>query len=244
MNQTTKDILQASWAPALAALIMWAIGKFWGIHWTADDMNIAVPGLVVVLQIFPKIAQFFLRFLRWKGWIPPTILLVLFTCSTANAQVGDLTRIVVQQKVVDIEHEQFDENGESMGVGWVETSSVPSMYFATMVTVSVVRINLLRRDDYRAGAIPGVGYGFHWSPKWYNAKGDEPLLSIGVFLEGGLQVSGDRDAANYAVFTVLPAVTVMKWFSVGVGYEGRISLTPGVKDDGAPMLAIGIASTF
>jgi hypothetical protein len=69
---------------------------------------------------------------------------------------------------------------------------------------------------------------------------------VGLFLEGGLQLNaGEGDAGtDYAVFTVLPAITVMRWFSVGVGYEARFALTEGAKDDGAAVLALGIASAF
>ena len=180
-----------------------------------------VIGLVTLVGL---IAQYAVRWARWRGLLPPVVALLLCLGGTAQAEEG-LARITVSEKTVFHEHEQFDAAGESLGFTRVETGTAAEAYFSPMVTVSLVRVNLERRADYRAGVVPGVGYGFHWSPDWYS-QGDDPFLSVGVFLEGGLQLNAE--GADYAVFTVLPAVTLMRWFSVGVGYETRIALTDGV----------------
>lgn len=197
---------------------------------------------VAAVTLAGMLAQYAVRFARWKNWLPPALVMLVALGAASPAQAEDLARITVTSKATFAEHEQFDANGESLGFAQVTTGTTAETYFAPMVTVSMLRVNLKRRADYRAGVVPGVGYGFHWSPGWYDSKGDDPFLSVGVFLEGGLQLAGDD--ADYAVFTVLPAVTLLKWFSVGLGYERRIALTEGVDDDGAAVLALGIASAF
>lgn len=198
--------------------------------------TVMTAGLAFVGPIFLALRDKLMRIIG-------AIVAVVIVGGAAPAEAADLARIVLTEKVVEVDHEQFDpDTGDSLGYSLTHTSSVAEMYFAPMVSVRMLVVNLERRADYRAGVVPGVGYAFHYSPEWYDAEGDGPFLSLGVFLEGGLSIDGD--GPNYATFMVLPAVTLLSWFSVGVGWEQRLALDEGVDDDGAAVLAIGIASAF
>ena len=64
--------------------------------------------------------------------------LVALAAAHANAatvQEPGLFRIVVGEKVLQIDHEQFDENGEDTGFVYSESATLASAYFAPMVTV-------------------------------------------------------------------------------------------------------------
>lgn len=243
-NQTT--VTKGMFMTALAGLLViftepWLVKLGYDMGALRTLLEVVAVGLG--LYFLP--ADFPARKKPPTSTLPPLVALLvgaaLLVPGLAQAET-DLARIVVTSKPTYVDNEQFDADGESLGFALVTTGTAAEAYFAPMVTVSLVRVNLKRRADYRAGVVPGVGYGFHWSPSWYDKSGDSPFLSAGVFLEGGLQLSGE--GADFAVFTILPAVTILRWFSVGFGYERRISLTDGVKDDGAPILALGIASAF
>lgn len=239
-NQTTAVTagFGALIAGALVLILNIYVLPIFGQPLIPDELRILLEGIFtgVFAYFFPN-----------KPKVTAAIVggLVALAAAHANAatvQEPGLFRIVVGEKVLQIDHEQFDENGEDTGFAYTETATLASAYFAPMVTVSVLRLDLKDRANYRAGVVPGVGYGFHWSPAWYDKAGDSPFLSAGVFLEGGLVL--DKAGDNFAAFTVLPAVTLMRWFSVGLGWEQRFALTQDGKDDGSPILALGVASTF
>jgi len=79
--------------------------------------------------------------------------------------------------------------------------------------------------QYKAGVIPGVGYGIKWGKKGGAKTPDSPRISLDLFLQGALADElASHDGADYFDIDVLPVVTVVNWVSIGWGVRFKMGL--------------------
>lgn len=232
-------------ATILVNLVAGFIHEFSDIKLTATqiaEINVALAPII-------RAAQKYLERSSAKSattGIPPAALVLvavsaLLWSSTASAE--GLATIRLASKRVQIEHTQFDEKGEGDGTIFVETATVASLKTAPMFTLNLLVVDLEDRDAYRAGVEPGVCYGLHWSPLWYDGSGEDAFLSVGVCLEAGILNTGpDGDDAGQTAFafTTLGVVQLLRWVNIGFGWQQRVALTNEGQDSGSPVFAFGV----
>jgi hypothetical protein len=78
--------------------------------------------------------------------------------------------------------------------------------------------------NYRAGIIPGVGYGFKWGDA-SDRDNLRPYAALDFFLQGALTDElSDHSGFDYFNIDVLPVFTIYNWVSVGYGWRFKIGL--------------------
>jgi hypothetical protein len=111
-----------------------------------------------------------------------------------------------------------------------EQKVLPMLYLAPSVGFDAfVRDN--SSNEWKAGVIPGVGYGIKWRPSSYTLT--QNLLALDVFMQAAM-------ASDRFDIDLLPVLTVFDWVGVGFGYRWQLATTAGVSDKGGTLFSIGI----
>lgn len=82
----------------------------------------------------------------------------------------------------------------------------------------------LDAKTYRAGVIPGVGYGVRFSPSWWTATAS--FLALDLFFSGAVQNNPDPHASGPQFFAidVLAVLTAVDAVGVGIGLRNLIPI--------------------
>lgn len=95
-----------------------------------------------------------------------------------------------------------------------------------------------KNNEWRAGIIPGVGYGMKYKPANWTLTSN--LVSLDVFVQANM-VDG---STQHFDLDVLPVITLIDWVSVGFGYRREFSTTKGVPDSGGSLISFGIRKSI
>jgi len=170
-------------------------------------------------SIWRKLLNWALAFAKKKGTLSSKmrkftkILILGFILScvgmSANAQKHHILRVypfktMQTQNLKDVRSTNIDS----------------TIFFGASVGFDVF-LKEQKSGDYSIGAIPGVGYGFKWDPKWNPVKKTASLLSLDIFTEAKL----DKEildteiptTAKYFNIRILPMVGLFDWVHIGYG---------------------------
>jgi hypothetical protein len=89
-------------------------------------------------------------------------------------------------------------------------------------------------NTWTAGFVPGVGYGLKWRPEGWAFSTN--ALALDLFVQAGW-----ASLADTAIFNVdvLPALTIIDWISIGLGYRYVMTTSDG-HGKGGLVFSIGI----
>jgi len=90
-----------------------------------------------------------------------------------------------------------------------------------------IGLNIFSKDlttgTYQLGIVPGVGYGVKWRPAWYTLTDD--LLAFDLFVQASLvDQTSQTPGAKWFTISFMPILTVMDWFSAGIGPDEYIAV--------------------
>jgi hypothetical protein len=125
--------------------------------------------------------------------------------------------------------------GVSADLGPVEV--VKTLWLAPSVGLDVFSLDTTSKE-YRAGLIPGVGYGLKWKPSGWTLT--DAVLSLDLFVQANLLEPDDEAGSKFFAVDALPIVTVIDWVSVGFGPSVRLSLTDGIDDTTHWIFSFGV----
>ncbi|MEZ4891657.1 MAG: hypothetical protein R3A50_07055 [Saprospiraceae bacterium] len=153
-----------------------------------------------------------------KGLTYVALLSALFFASTAFGQRG---------------LRMYPFKDKSTGFSGGKTDS--TLYFGASISFDLF-VRESGTGSYKIGAIPGVGYGFRWNPKWNPLK-TKSVISFDLFTQANLAEEIDMHSGfDYFSIDLLPVVTFFDWIGIGYGPRFKVGL------DGVPSTRTGIFS--
>ena len=113
-----------------------------------------------------------------------------------------------------------------------------TFFFGASVSFDVFTKEM-KSGDYAIGAIPGVGYGIKWNPRWNPVK-TASFMSLDLYASAKLDNS---DEARYFDIKLLPMIGILDWLHIGYGPMFRLGVngTPGYND---AIFAVTISKTL
>lgn len=96
--------------------------------------------------------------------------------------------------------------------------------------------------EYRAGVIPGVGYGLKYRPGFWTYT--PSIVALDIFAQASLVKATGSVGSDHFDVDLLPVVTLFDWISVGYGYRHQFATESGVKDSGGALFSIGIRKSI
>ena len=155
----------------------------------------------------------------------------------ASSASGQNLRVYLKSK---LETHRFQKTREDslkkatmgvIGMRKVKEDSVESVYVklvpdSTLWFGPSVGLDFFLRESqsgaYRAGILPGVGYGLKYKPKSWRSGF---LVGLDIFLQGSLSEEvEEHDGLDYFNVDVIPVFTVMNWVGVGFGPRFKVGL--------------------
>lgn len=115
-----------------------------------------------------------------------------------------------------------------------EAQILPTLYLSPSVGFDAfVRDN--STNEWKAGVIPGVGYGIKYRPSSWTLT--ENVVALDIFMQAALtDQTFNIDA--------LPVVTLFDWVGIGFGYRWKLATESGVGDRGGTLFSIGIRKSI
>lgn len=132
------------------------------------------------------------------------------------------------------------KSAESKGVEPGFATKDSSIYFSPCISIDLF-IREAKTGAYKIGAIPGVGYGIKYKPKYMK---NGYLISLDFFAQANLNEEIElHEGFDYFNIDFLPVFSVFNWIGIGYGIRYKVGLY-GVPSSKCGIFSFGIKKTL